>query len=151
MEFNFKKYLGYAIFLLNRKDYSKYELFIKLSKHGASKEECIEVISYCIDHNYQSDFRVLEQNYIYYSSRGYGKSYIKNILFKKKIEKSLIDEFFLGIDTDFILLGIELIKKRYKTFDLKSKIRAQRFLSYRGYSFSEIKDILDECFKNEFY
>ena len=129
--------LGY----LARREHSTYELINKLKTKTDQTEFIPEVIAELTQRNYLNDMRFAESYSRMRSNRGYGKLRIQAELKERGI---VVDPRLRGDDG-----GGDIKKIREKKFgeilpsDIKEKSRQARFLQYRGFSFDEIKRVLN--------
>ncbi len=137
------KSLKYAFNLLNRKDYTEFELVEKLSNKGFSEATIVDVVEYLKKKRFIDDERYVE-NYIYFRLKsGYGKFKIVHDLKKKGVDESLIYDKLKDINElesarDVFERKMEILKNKDNA---TSKIF--QFLQRRGYSYDTINELLN--------
>jgi len=137
------KSLKYAFNLLNRKDYTEFELVEKLSNKGFSEATIVDVVEYLKEKRFIDDERYVE-NYIYFRLKsGYGKFKIVHDLKKKGVDESLIYDKLKDINElesarDVFERKMEILKNKDNA---TSKIF--QFLQRRGYSYDTINELLN--------
>lgn len=128
-----------AMYLLGLKNYSKKELIRKIALENTMDAsvlaaEKMEELGLINDRNYAelyaSDLAKIKK---------YGKQRIKTELYRKGIDKYIIEEVLEEYETDTDNI-INAIDRKYDGWreDRKIKTRAVAFLQRRGYSFDEI-------------
>lgn len=128
-----------ALKLLTRREHAVSELRKKLADKTDSPEFIPEIIQELIQKKYLDDSRFTESYSRMLANKGYGLLRIKQALKQKGI-------------TEFVDLNIHQadIKNSYqKKFgdtppkDIREKAKRIRYLQYRGFSFEEIKKVLN--------
>ncbi len=135
-----------AMFLLEGRDHSEKQLREKLEK-GLYPEEAVDAaIAYVTKFHYLDDARLAE-NYIRFYQETRSRGRIRQDLYRKKISKEVIEAALeAAYERNETALIHELLrKKKYdpQTADQKEKARIWRFLSYRGFTGSDIVHALD--------
>ncbi len=138
-----------ALYLLERKNYSKKELIRKL-KLDSSDETAIEIaermeeVGLINDKTY-AELCVRDMSNI----KKYGKQRIKTELFRKGFEKEVIEEVLLGYESDESENIAYFLERKYPNWDTDEKVkrRAIAALQRKGYSWDEIKKVL----RSEYY
>lgn len=137
----------YALGLLATRMYTCSEVYERLIRRGAEKEDAEAVVFDLIGLGYLDDKKYAE---FYISDRvnlcGKGMYRIKQELIKKGIAAKIIDEAIKNSDADVLDALVDYTRLKfgedteysYKEF---SKIKAH--LARRGYSYSEISECLD--------
>jgi regulatory protein len=144
----YKALLSIALGYLAQREHSTQELIGKLKTKTDQLELIPDVIAELTQKNYLNDERFAESYSRMRSARGYGKLRIQAELKERGIA---VDSRFRGNDGgDGDEGGGSDIKKvREKKFgvalpkDIKEKSRQARFLQHRGFSFDEIKRVLN--------
>ncbi|MCT4642589.1 MAG: recombination regulator RecX [Bacteriovoracaceae bacterium] len=150
-----KEAYNYCIFLLSKRDYSRYKIKQKLKTRKYTEEEIEEVINYLVENTYLREEQYTKVRIKSLAYRGYSSSYIKRKLKEEQIfvELEFIDTI---LDDEHIIKeeSIErLIAKKYKqepkSFEEKMKIknRILRFLISKGYSYNDILNHLPKALK----
>lgn len=136
-----------AMHLLEKQDRTKANLTQKLLESGYPKCAVDEAVSYVESYHYIDDDRYA-RNYIRYHQDGKSRRRIYEDLYKKGVEKSVIElaleEEYSSSEEDQILALLE--KKHFDVLkaDMKEKSRMYRFLMGRGFSYQTIDRILSK-------
>ena len=132
-----------AIGILARREHSRSELKVKLSKNGAVSEEIIDqVLDYVIELGYQSDERFTEVYIRYRAGSGYGPLRISRELYAKGIDKEMFSDVLEKEDVDFYELASELFSRKYSqawVADYKQAQKTYRVMANRGFSSDQIQ------------
>ena len=138
--------LSYALFLLNRRDYGKNELAVKIAqKYGP--EEVTAVIERLEQKNFLDDER-FARNFIRLKSGSKSKQFIKNKLFQIKISSDLVErileeEYSSQKEHENIKeLAQRYVRKKEGEENLYQKTGS--FLLRRGFSYDLVKKVLSE-------
>lgn len=132
-----------AVSLLSRRDHSKKELLRKLTEKGYSDGAQAAIQKLC-DSGYISDERFCR---LYASElvrlKGYGKRRIEQELYRKGIDRDIIQNVLEEISFDSDTLS-GIIKKKYlsKMSDERGRQKVFNALMRLGYSYGEIRDAL---------
>lgn len=140
-----------AINYISRKLKTKYEVRLKLKENGFAEEVIDEVLDILEKEEYLND-KVYCEIFIEDKKKlnGYGKNKIKSLLIQKGISKNIFEDFLneFEYDEEFdnaLKMGIkklELLSNEEDNFKKKQKII--NYLTYRGFGFDVINDILKE-------
>lgn len=147
---NSRRAFNKAADLLSRRDHSSRELLQKLRQKGFSvgAEQAVERLSEC---GYIDDRRFAER----YADelrrlKKYGKRRIRDELFRKGIDREIIDEILdeLEFDNDEL---VSIIERKYmkNLGDEKGIKKTFAALARMGYGFGEIKEALNAVIQNE--
>lgn len=131
-----------ALYLLDYRDHSYKELFVKLSKNY-SDEICYEIVNHFVSIGIINDKRYAEnlaKKYI--EIKKYGLYKAKQEMYLKGIDKYTVEDA-LEIYKDNVELRIlELINKKYKKYlnseDENSKYKLKNALVRQGYTYDEV-------------
>lgn len=145
---NIRRAYNCAVSLLSRRDHSKKELMRKLTEKGYA-EGAAQAIERLCESGYVDDERFCR---LYASElvrlKGYGKRRVEQELYLKGIDREIIsnvlDEF--AFDTDKLS---DIIERKYlsKMTDEKNRQEAFNALFRLGYTYSEIRDALENLQK----
>ena len=146
-----------AMDLLARREHSRYELLLKLTRRLGDNPELFEQeVGKLSDEGLQSDRRLAEAFIRARTNKGRGPVKIKMELRAKQVGDEIISIAFEGRGVDFSALaqsvavkkfGIELSKVadmetlNMETLDIKTKARISRFMQQRGFSYDHISSI----------
>lgn len=141
---NIRRAYNCAVSLLSRRDHSKKELMRKLKEKGYSKgaEAAVEKLA---NSGYVDDERFCR---LYASElirlKGYGRKRVEQELNLKGVDREIISGVLdeISFDTDRLS---DIIKRKYlaKMTDEKGRQKAFNALLRLGYSYSEIRDALE--------
>lgn len=137
-----------AISLLAKREYGEQELFDKLTRKGFLETDIIEAIAACKRQGLQSDLRFAESVIRARVRQGYGPLRIRQELESKRIASEVIEAALDELSFDWLALGIEVKKKKYKAQGLVSFAELQkqkRFLLYRGFP----SDVIAQVFQHD--
>ena len=145
----FEKYK--AINYISGKLKTKYEVRLKLKENGFAEDVIDEVLDILEKEEYLND-KVYCEIFIEDKKKlnGYGKNKIKSLLIQKGISKNIFEDFLneFEYDEEFdnaLKMGIkklELLSNEEDNFKKKQKII--NYLTYRGFGFDVINDVLKE-------
>ncbi len=136
-----KELLGYALRLLNRKDYTEKEIREKLTKRAAKESDANEVITYLKEKGFISDERYAE-NYVFFRlKKGYGLRRIRYELLKKGVDEAVVEKFLKNDRNNLE----KIFLKRLKQLKGKKNIRSKLFdyMYRRGFESEEILELLN--------
>ncbi len=136
----------YLLGLLTDSDRTKQELYTKLKNAGYPKEISEKALSYVESYGYVDDENYARK-YVDYHSRSSSQRVIRQKLMLKGINKEILDKVFSEAEIDERPQIERFLKQKYidKGLDPKDpKIRdkAVRSLMGKGFSYSEIKDVM---------
>ncbi len=136
----------YCIWLLGRKDYSSFEICEKMKKYQDDFDIIEKTLAKLLNNKFIDDQR-LAQNMINRMNLKNSEQKIKQKLMEKKIDSSIIEELLdkeMGTD---VQIAYDLLLKKFKTYDKDLWQKYTQFLSYRQFSYDDIKKAID-LFKN---
>ncbi len=125
--------------MLDKRDYGRDELIAKLVEKGETPEDAQAVADRLCEMHVIDDERYAGLVVRHYAAKGFGRSRIKNELFKRKIPRELWDTALLELpDTDETLDRLLRAKMRGDVNDRAALKRATDALQRRGFGWSEI-------------
>ncbi|MBF1300446.1 regulatory protein RecX [Parvimonas micra] len=140
-----------AINYISGKLKTKYEVRLKLKENGFAEEVIDEVLDILEKEEYLND-KIYCEIFIEDKKKlnGYGKNKIKSLLIQKGISKNIFEDFLdeFEYDEEFdnaLKMGIKklnLLSNEEDKFKKKQKII--NYLTYRGFGFDVINDVLKE-------
>ncbi|MFT4451286.1 regulatory protein RecX [Parvimonas sp. G1425] len=140
-----------AINYISGKLKTKYEVRLKLKENGFAEDIIDEVLDILEKEEYLND-KVYCEIFIEDKKKlnGYGKNKIKSLLIQKGISKNIFEDFLneFEYDEEFdnaLKMGIKklnLLSNEEDNFKKKQKII--NYLTYRGFGFDVINDVLRE-------
>ena len=134
-----------ALDLLSRREHSRKELYLKLSKRFESKEDINLTLDKLEGNNLLSDSRFTEEYVQARRRRGFGPIKISMELEKRGINDSLISKEIDKFE-DWENLAELTFKKRYPdgaSKDFKDLQKQKFFLTNKGFTFDQIESVLD--------
>ncbi|MCI8979152.1 MAG: regulatory protein RecX [Clostridia bacterium] len=145
-ELTFEQTKDKALRLLEFRAHSERELTDKLKRAGAKGNDIEEVLEFCRNYGFVDDrsFAVKKARDLKNLKR-YGIRRIKSELYSKGIAAEYIEEAVSELDDDEEEMLIPLVEKKLGgNFEKKNVDKCIRYFIYRGYSFSDIKNCIDE-------
>lgn len=135
-----------AIDLLSRRDYSRHELWQKLSIKAADTADLDEVLNDLSERQWQSDARFARVFLSSAQQRGHGPIRIQQAMRQKGLLAADIQSAFEQSDIDWIELAIQVAAKKATTFpvlDRSSQAKLYRFMAGRGFDSEHIRLAID--------
>ncbi len=138
-----------ALYYLERKNYFKKDLVPKLCP-AFSKEIAMFAVDKMEELGFVND---LEYGKMYardmVNLKKYGKIRVKSELYRKAIDKEIIEEILAELwqeEDNSVQNIIDILEKKYSNYneDEKVKRRALAFLQRKGYTFSQIKQAIKD-------
>lgn len=134
-----------CLHLLEKQDRTRGDLRQKLTEGGYPADIAESAIDYAASYGYVDDRRYAA-NYIYYRQEKKSVRRLREDLLQKGIDRSIIDECLdeaeLTTDSEKIH---QLMEKRHydpDTADPKERARMTRYLLGRGFSYSEVAEVM---------
>ena len=134
-----------ALDLLSRREHSRKELYLKLTKRFESKENINLTLDRLEENNLLSDSRFAEEYVQARRRKGFGPIKITVELQNRGVNKSLIFNEIQRFD-DWVSLARKSFKKKFPngpSSDLKELQKQKNFLVNKGFSFNEIESVLE--------
>ena len=135
-----------AINLLSRREYSRHEIFQKLSPRAQDQDELQQVLNKLEELGYQSDQRFAESFLRSRIYRGLGKNRIVREMKEKGISLELAAQAIALEQPDWFELAVQSATNKVRTLDMSDYSERQklfRYLSYRGFTIDEIKHAIE--------
>tara|TARA_B100001029_G_scaffold120922_1_gene100480 strand:+ start:5275 stop:5715 length:441 start_codon:yes stop_codon:yes gene_type:complete len=132
-----------ALNILSRREHSKKELRLKLSKKFEDTEEIIGVIDRLESNNLLNDFRFAELYVSMRKRKGFGPNRISYELSNKGIKDSVSNQIIID-ENGWEDAALKAFNKKYKagvSEDFKIKLKQKNFLENRGFGFKEIESV----------
>ena len=146
-----------AMDLLARREHSRHELLLKLTRRLGDNPELFEQeIGKLADEGLQSDGRLAEAFIRARTNRGQGPVKIKMELRAKQVDDEIISIAFEECGVDFTKLAQSVAVRKFggelcevadmetldmETLDIKTKARISRFMQQRGFSYDHISSL----------
>ena len=134
-----------ALDLLSRREHSRKELYLKLTKSFESKENINFTLDRLEENNLLSDSRFAEEYVQARRRKGFGPIKITVELQNRGVNESLIFNEIQRFD-DWVSLARKSFKKKFPngpSSDLKELQKQKNFLVNKGFSFNEIESVLE--------
>ena len=134
-----------ALDLLSRREHSRNELYLKLTKRFESKENINLTLDRLEENNLLSDSRFAEEYVQARRRKGFGPIKITVELQNRGVNESLIFNEIQRFD-DWVSLAEKSFKKKFPngpSSDLKELQKQKNFLVNKGFSFNEIESVLE--------
>ena len=134
-----------ALDLLSRREHSRKELYLKLTKRFESKENINLTLDRLEENNLLSDSRFAEEYVLARRRKGFGPIKITVELQNRGVNESLIFNEIQRFD-DWVSLARKSFKKKFPngpSSDLKELQKQKNFLVNKGFSFNEIESVLE--------
>lgn len=130
---DYKKALNYALRLLSAREYSRYELYTKLTKKF-SAELSKAALKACDDYGYVSDKRCMQMLINHMYSAHYGQKRLFLEAAKRRLDKNLV--YDMSQDVEWLNIALDLLHKKYKILPEEAFERQKilAFLYRRGFS-----------------
>lgn len=151
---DFKKAYNYCIFLLSKRDYSRYKIRMKLKERKHTPEVIEETIEVLVEQNYLREEEYKRQRIKQLIYKGYANNYIIQKMAQEKLQVEVDEIEILREQNDAStesqiqyliekkLRGVELPEDYESKMKLKNKVT--RFLISKGYQFAEINNKISE-------
>lgn len=157
-EEEFSKCKNSALKTIGRSYKTESEIKKKLLEKEYSEEVVLKTIDFLKEYNFIDDYTFVKM-YIKDRIVNQGKNKIKYSLVTKGVDKTLIENAFLELDTteDEEEKAFILGKKKYDSLSkresdkLKLKNKVIRYLIGRGYDYSISKDVYSKITSDDFY
>lgn len=137
-----------AMRFLAARMYTSREIFDRLRKKGYSIELAEEIVSELISEGFIDDRRFAEFYISDSINIGYKGVYrIKQELLRKGVPASIIDRAIENAEVDSLEALREYVKQKLSMTEIETRKDYERFramLARRGYSLSEIREVLSE-------
>ena len=133
-----------AMDLLARREHSRYEISLKLTRRLGDNPELYErEVGKLTDEGLQSDRRLAEAFIRARTNRGQGPIKIRTELLGKQVDGETISIAFEECGIDFSELAQSVVVKKFgdelgKATDVKTRARISRFMQQRGFSYDHI-------------
>ncbi len=133
-----------ALRMLDRRDYGRDELIEKLIEKGEPPEDAQAVADRFCQLHIIDDARYASLVVRHFAAKGFGRSRVKNELFKRRIPRELWDAALLELpETDETLDRLLRAKLRGDIDDRAALKRATDALLRRGFGWSEISSAVE--------
>ncbi len=148
--FDPQRLYNYGLWLLSRRDYSKYELFTKMKKYQPEEKIIEEILQKLEKNSFLNDKRVINSVYQTYSKKE-SASKIKNRLILKGINKDDIGDF-LSDNTDStkeLESATVLLIKKFKYYNPELTKKYYSMLANKGFSWDIVSKAVTQFKEQE--
>lgn len=144
-ELTFEQVKDKALRLLEFRSHSERELTDKLKRAGAKDEDIEEILEFCRNYGFVNDRSyALRKAKDLKNLKKYGIQRIKAELYSKGIPAEYVEEAVAELDEDEEEMLLPLVEKKLKgDFEKKNVDKCIRYFLYRGYSFGDIKNCIE--------
>ncbi|WP_444997981.1 regulatory protein RecX [Aliikangiella sp. IMCC44359] len=143
------KGISYACRLLGVREYSEKLIQDKLISKNYSPQEAQQIISFLLENNWLSNNRFCESYLRSKSEKGIGAARIRFELRQKGIPDEMVSQALEAADICWQTICNQATKKKVSTLlinDIKAQQKLERFLRYRGFSGTEIRESIEKYF-----
>lgn len=148
----FEQVYGYAMNLLNYRDYSGKDMLLKLKSKGASEEDALKAVAklkanrFIIEEHYaQQVFRA------WLSKKTYGRQHLAMELYRKNVAEECVPKIMASFTDELEMVNAEHAtkefifrnKRRLQKNDEKLVAAAARFMTNRGFATRYIQVLLE--------
>lgn len=144
---------GYAMNLLNYRDYSSKDMFLKLTGKGANSDDAKKAIAKLISNGFINELHYAKQVYrAWLSKKTYGRLHLLMELRRKNVSEeqvpAIMEEFTDELELENALYAakhfIQRNEKKIKGNDEKLFAAAARYMGNRGFSSRYIQVLLEQ-------
>ncbi|MCJ8312836.1 MAG: regulatory protein RecX [Saccharospirillaceae bacterium] len=136
---------NYCLYLLSKREHTVVQITQKLKLREVEQNEIDRCMQKLQNNKLQCDNRFCESMIRYYSGQLKGEQWIKHSLKQAGIGSNQIENAFFAADVNWLDALEKLINKKYgdiQTNDFKEKQKRQRYLLSKGYTYSQINEVL---------
>ena len=149
---SFEQVYGYAMNLLNYRDYSSKDMLLKLKSKGANEDDAQKAVAKLTEHRFINEEHYAQQVYrAWLSKKTYGRQHLAMELYRKNVAEECVPEIMAAFTTEDELLNAERATKEFisrnrrklQNFDDKLVAAAARFMTNRGFATRYIQVLLE--------
>lgn len=149
---SFEQVYGYAMNLLNYRDYSGKDILLKLKSKGASEEDALKAIAKLKENSFIVEEHYAQQVFrAWLSKKTYGRQHLAMELYRKNVDEECVPEIMAAFTEEQELLNAERATKEFisrnrrklQNYDEKLVAAAARFMMNRGFSTRYIQVLLE--------
>ena len=149
---SFEQVYGYAMNLLNYRDYSSKDLLLKLKSKGANEEDAQKAVAKLTEHRFINEEHYAQQVYrAWLNKKTYGRQHLAMELYRKNVAEECVPEIMAAFTAEDELLNAERATKEFisrnrrklQNFDDKLVAAAARFMTNRGFATRYIQVLLE--------
>ena len=149
---SFEQVYGYAMNLLNYRDYSSKDMLLKLKSKGANEDDAQNAVAKLTEHRFINEEHYAQQVYrAWLSKKTYGRQHLAMELYRKNVAEDCVPEIMAAFTAEDELLNAERATKEFisrnrrklQNFDDKLVAAAARFMTNRGFATRYIQVLLE--------
>ena len=149
---SFEQVYGYAMNLLNYRDYSSKDMLLKLKSKGANEEDAQNAVAKLTEHRFINEEHYAQQVYrAWLNKKTYGRQHLAMELYRKNVAEECVPEIMAAFTAEDELLNAERATKEFisrnrrklQNFDDKLVAAAARFMTNRGFATRYIQVLLE--------
>ncbi|MBR5487200.1 MAG: regulatory protein RecX [Phascolarctobacterium sp.] len=149
---SFEQVYGYAMNLLNYRDYSSKDMLLKLKSKGANEDDAQNAVAKLTEHRFINEEHYAQQVYrAWLSKKTYGRQHLAMELYRKNVAEECVPEIMAAFTAEDELLNAERATKEFisrnrrklQNFDDKLVAAAARFMTNRGFATRYIQVLLE--------
>lgn len=149
---SFEQVYGYAMNLLNYRDYSGKDMLLKLKSKGASEDDALKAITKLKENSFIVEEHYAQQVFrAWLSKKTYGRQHLAMELYRKNVDEECVPEIMAAFTEEQELLNAERATKEFisrnrrklQNYDEKLVAAAARFMMNRGFSTRYIQVLLE--------
>ena len=149
---SFEQVYGYAMNLLNYRDYSSKDMLLKLKSKGANDEDAQKAVAKLTEHRFINEEHYAQQVYrAWLNKKTYGRQHLAMELYRKNVAEECVPEIMAAFTAEDELLNAERATKEFisrnrrklQNFDDKLVAAAARFMTNRGFATRYIQVLLE--------
>ena len=149
---SFEQVYGYAMNLLNYRDYSSKDMLLKLKSKGANEDDAHKAVAKLTEHRFINGEHYAQQVYrAWLNKKTYGRQHLAMELYRKNVAEECVPEIMAAFTAEDELLNAERATKEFisrnrrklQNFDDKLVAAAARFMTNRGFATRYIQVLLE--------
>ncbi len=141
---NDEKALKYALNILNKKDYTEFEMARKLKLKKFNDDIIEKVLQYLRENSLINDDRFTESFVYFKLQNGYGKKRIRYDLHKKGINDECIDKYLKDVDEMQFAGAVFEAKSDYLKDNKNGRAKMFALLLRRGFDYETINALFNK-------
>jgi len=133
-----------ALYLLARREHSRFELFTKLKKYNADEQEINALLDELTSKNLLSDLRFVESYSRMRIQAGRGQLLILKELETRGINQTTAKDILKSLNINWLQILHKAWERKFDNLpqDYQEYAKQMRFLLSRGFSYSEINQLI---------
>ena len=148
----FEQVYGYAMNLLNYRDYSSKDMLLKLKSKGASEGDALKAVEKLLENRFINEEHYAQQVFrAWLSKKTYGRQHLAMELYRKNVAEECVPEIMVAFTDEMERLNAEHATKEFisrnrrklQNYDDKLVAAAGRFMMNRGFATRYIQVLLE--------